>query len=210
MKHITEQNELHYYELSFYHDEDDNIADRNNRISYCIKTEIPPVIPDETALNILFETVQLKNTKELKENLTCVQEISESDAECYFDVDDLTERIDGPAGAYYIGEPDGVELCAYMRFETSDEEELKRIIDHHMEYLIDFDDSDLIKSVYNTSSYTENEHTNKLKVLRKVINDIRANEPDDDDLDSIQNGHELTNVYAEIANLDQALKNAGF
>ena len=102
-------------------------------------------------------------------------------------------------------------LCVYMRFEAIDVEEMKRIVDHHLEYIIDFDNStDLIKSVSGAKSYTDDEHDEKLRVLRQVIDDIRLNEPDDDDLDTIQEGHELTDLYAEIANLDQALKDAGF
>ena len=103
------------------------------------------------------------------------------------------------------------ELCVYMRLEAIDVEEMKRNVDHHLEYIIDFDNStDLIKSVSGAKSYTDDEHDEKLRVLRQVIDDIRLNEPDDDDLDTIQEGHELTDVYAKIANLDQALKDAGF
>ena len=103
------------------------------------------------------------------------------------------------------------ELCVYMRLEAIDVEEMKRIVDHHLEYIIDFDNStDLIKSVSGAKSYTDDEHDEKLRVLRQVIDDIRLNEPDDDDLDTIQEGHELTDLYTEIANLDQALKDAGF
>ena len=103
------------------------------------------------------------------------------------------------------------ELCVYMRLAVIDEEEMKRIVDHHLEYIIDFDNNaDLFESVSGAKSYTDDEHDEKLRVLRQVINDIRCNEPDDDALDAVQERHELTDVYTEIANLDQLLKDAGF
>lgn len=90
---------LHYYELSFYHDEDDNLADSEKRCSYCIKTEIPPVISDEVALSILFNK---PFDPQLRENLTCVQEISQAEAESFFDVEDLTVRVTESFGTFYV------------------------------------------------------------------------------------------------------------
>lgn len=93
-------NTIHYYELCFYHDEDDNLA-TTERCSYCIKTEIPPVISDRTALRILFG--EHPNAKEcmLIENLTCVMEISEAEALDCFDIDELTVRTESEFGVYY-------------------------------------------------------------------------------------------------------------
>ena len=70
---------LHYYELCFYHDEDDDMA-TENRCSYCLKTEIEPVISDEIALRILFGENPSDKEVELSRNLTCVMEISEEEA----------------------------------------------------------------------------------------------------------------------------------
>lgn len=92
--------QLYFYELCFYHDEDDSLATKE-RCSYCIKTEIPPVIDDDAALAILFSGDSIPNADELKEHLTCVMEIAPSEAESYFDMDGLTERVDSPYGVYY-------------------------------------------------------------------------------------------------------------
>ena len=74
---------LHYYELCFYHDEDDDMA-TENRCSYCLKTEIEPVISDEIALRILFGENPSDKEVELSRNLTCVMEISEEEALSFF------------------------------------------------------------------------------------------------------------------------------
>ena len=92
---------IHFYELSFYHDEDDDIADRNKRCSYAIKTEIPPVISDKVSLEILMSSRNLNNKEEMIRNLTCVQEITEDEAFSFFDMDDLKKRIEGKYGIYY-------------------------------------------------------------------------------------------------------------
>ena len=92
---------IHYYELSFYHDEDDDIA-TEKRCGFCIKTEIPPVIDDKTALNIFMSGYSGQDKSELSENLTCIQEISEDEALSFFDIDDLNHRIENEYGVYYI------------------------------------------------------------------------------------------------------------
>ena len=91
---------LHYYELCFYHDEDDNMA-TDNRCSYCIKTEIPPVISDEAALNILFGENPSDEEKILMKNLTCIMEISEEEAFLEFDMEGLEVRVSSKYGVYY-------------------------------------------------------------------------------------------------------------
>lgn len=93
-------NNIHFYELSFYHDEDDKLAVPEKRCSYCIKTEISPVIQDDIALSILFSDRSIPHS-ELRKNLTCVQEISEEEARMFFDVDGLTVRAACPYGVYY-------------------------------------------------------------------------------------------------------------
>ena len=91
---------LHYYELCFYHDEDDDIA-TNDRCSYCIKTEIAPVIQDEVALKILFGKNPSNEEIELINNLTCVMEISEEEALSEFDMENMNNRIECDFGVYY-------------------------------------------------------------------------------------------------------------
>lgn len=91
---------LHYYELCFYHDEDDDIA-TEDRCSYCIKTEIAPVIKDDVALKILFGENPSNEEIELINNLTCVMEISEDEALSYFDMKDMNKKIECDFGVYY-------------------------------------------------------------------------------------------------------------
>lgn len=93
-------NNIHFYELSFYHDEDDKLAVPEKRCSYCIKTEISPVIQDDIALSILFSDRSIPHS-ELRKNLTCVQEITEDEARMFFDIDGLTVRTVCPYGVYY-------------------------------------------------------------------------------------------------------------
>ena len=52
------------------------------------------------ALAILFSGDSFPNADELRENLTCVMEIAPCEAEDYFDMDGLTERVDSPYGVY--------------------------------------------------------------------------------------------------------------
>lgn len=62
---------------------------------------MPPVISDEVALEILFGNPCEQWEKELMENLTCVMEITEDEAQ-YFAVEDLVKRIESDYGVYYI------------------------------------------------------------------------------------------------------------
>ena len=97
---------LYYYELCFFHDEDDFLADEKRRCSYCIKTEIAPVISDQTVLQILFGENPSEYEKELIQNLTCVMEISETEAVNYFDVQDFTQKVSKNFGTYYTRKTD--------------------------------------------------------------------------------------------------------
>ncbi|MGF7010602.1 hypothetical protein M2146_001126 [Lachnospiraceae bacterium PF1-22] len=92
---------LHYYELCFYHDEDDMLA-TEDRCSFCIKTEIPPTLSNEVALKILFPDKNLnERDARLQENLTRVMEIPEDEALSFYDVKGLTERVSSEYGVYY-------------------------------------------------------------------------------------------------------------
>lgn len=97
-----ENNNIHYYELCFYGDEDTNSPkyDPEKATSFVIKTEIPPVINDQDALDILFGSKPKKWMDELRENLTCVMEVTEEEAD-FFDIDGLTKRITDEKGTYY-------------------------------------------------------------------------------------------------------------
>lgn len=91
---------LHYYELCFFHDEDDDKATQG-RCGYCIKTEISPVIKDDVALKILFGDSPSEYDKVLMQNLTSVMEISEAEALYDFDMGELTEKIESEYGTFY-------------------------------------------------------------------------------------------------------------
>lgn len=98
---------IHYYELCFYGDEDPECTayDANRARSYCIKTEIPPVIDPEIALNILFHKYDRSDENELRQHLTCIMEVTEDEA-AFFDCDHLTKRITDKNGTYYTRDDD--------------------------------------------------------------------------------------------------------
>ena len=100
MEKRVRKNNIHYYKLCFYHDEDDSLV-TDQRCSYVIKTEIPPALADEAALDILFGANGSSMNQKLRKNLTCVMEIAACEAIGFFDLEDLTERVEGPYGAYY-------------------------------------------------------------------------------------------------------------
>lgn len=95
-----------YYELCFYHDEDhdDPYCDIEKAVSYVVKTEIPPtsdVIDPDIALEILFGENPDKEQQELIRNFTAILPITEDDAIKFFNVEDLTEPVEGKYGIYY-------------------------------------------------------------------------------------------------------------
>lgn len=96
---------IHYYELCFYGDEDSesHAYNADKAVSYVIKTEISPCISTETALNILFDHQFIPNKEELRQNLTCLMEISEEEA-AFFDCETLTKRVTDENGIYYVRE----------------------------------------------------------------------------------------------------------
>ena len=67
------------------------MADEKKRAGFAIKTEIDPVIDDHVAYQILFGTNG--NIKYPFASLTQVMEISEDDANYFFDVKDLSVRV---------------------------------------------------------------------------------------------------------------------
>lgn len=95
-------NPIFWYELCFYGDEDDTSKayDPERACSYVIKTEIPPVISDEIALDILLGENKEDWAEDLRRNLTCVMEITEDEAK-FFDVEDLVIRVESELGIYY-------------------------------------------------------------------------------------------------------------
>lgn len=63
-----------------------------------------------------------------------------------------------------------------MQLETKNPDELRRILDHHADYLIDMDSNrDLISSISQVTSYEtdSNDAKAKLKLLLPVLSDIR-------------------------------------
>lgn len=95
-----ENNKIYWYEICFYGDEDENTSNSEKACSYVIKTEIPPVIDDNTALRIFFGENPSDEEKILMKNCTCIMNISENEAQ-FFDVEDLTNRVEAEFGVYY-------------------------------------------------------------------------------------------------------------
>lgn len=104
-----------------------------------------------------------------------------------------------------------ITLRAQMCFVTTKPEELERILDHHMEYLIDMDDNrDLIQTVHSVKSYdVKSKHdVPKLQMLAALLSDIIGEtEPTDEELDDDDDAIAL---YDELHNLKEALKNCGY
>lgn len=96
------KDKIHWYELCFYGDEDSEnenyVADK--ACSYVIKTEIKPVIDDNIALKILFGENPTENEIDLINHCTCIMEINEDEAN-FFDIEDLTKKIESEYGVYY-------------------------------------------------------------------------------------------------------------
>lgn len=97
-------------------------------------------------------------------------------------------------------------LQVLLTMESENPEELKRILDHHMEYLMDFENNkDVVTSIHHVMSYEETDIRKKLQVLRAVIQDCLTQEPDDD---TLENDPSLLDVYDEIHNLKETLDQA--
>lgn len=93
---------------------------------------------------------------------------------------------------------------------SENEEKLKRFLDHHIEYLVDFDSNqDVIKSISNVTAYNDSKSDNveKLQILTALVQDILNTEPSDEELEKSDNTDELLDIYAEIHNLKEALSN---
>lgn len=96
-----------------------------------------------------------------------------------------------------------------LSITTEDSEELHRILDHHVDYLIDMDaNSDIVTSIGNVISYNvDDKHDkHKLQMLAQIVDDILETEPSDEDLDNDDTAIEM---YANIKNLKESLKKYG-
>ncbi len=96
-----------------------------------------------------------------------------------------------------------------MSIESNDPDELRRILDHHIEYLVDMDaNKEIVTSIANVQAYDIDGKNNdsKLSMLSAILSDILITEPSDDDLNDDDN---LIDLYAELHNLKTALENVG-
>ena len=101
------------------------------------------------------------------------------------------------------------QLKAFMTFDVKNEEEMKRYLDHHMEYLIDFDSvSDITTGVHGVIAYNpESKHDGtKLQIVAELISDILDTEPSDEELDY---DDKAIAMYAELHNLKEAMSDMG-
>lgn len=105
--------------------------------------------------------------------------------------------------------PDIVKV--FMNIESPDPIELRRILDHHADYIIDCDDNaDVITSISGVETYADKDKDDrtKLRILASIIDDIIGeNKPSHEDLnyddDAIQ-------VYDDIKNLQESLEAMGY
>lgn len=90
----------------------------------------------------------------------------------------------------------------FFKGDVDDIEEIKRVVDHHLDYIVGDSSYDgYFSSVFQANAYdTECYDEKQFAVLRSVINDIMATEPYDIDEYST-----LGQFYADIHNLNQTL-----
>lgn len=96
-----------------------------------------------------------------------------------------------------------------MSIESNDPDELRRILDHHIEYLVDMDaNKEIVTSIANVQAYDTEDKNNvsKLSMLGEILSDILITEPSDDDLND---DNDLIDLYAELHNLKTSLENVG-
>lgn len=92
-----------------------------------------------------------------------------------------------------------------MSIKTGNPEELRRMLENQIEYLIDFDEHyDTVKSVSGVISYdtADRYDKSKLRILSSVINDILSEEPSDAELDY---DDDAVSLYGSIRSLKDSL-----
>lgn len=96
-------------------------------------------------------------------------------------------------------------IRAIMTIETTDPEEIERLLNHHIDYLIDMDDNQDIESISDVITYDIESKSNKdkLKILAAIISDVLETKPADDEL----NDKSTKDLYANIHNLKESLEN---
>lgn len=102
-------------------------------------------------------------------------------------------------------------IKAYMSIETDSKnvEELRRILDHHVDYLIDMDNNPDIESIADVISYDSDSKYDrgKLQMLSAIIEDILDSNPSASDYDDEDEASEL---YHAIRKLASALDTMGY
>lgn len=99
-------------------------------------------------------------------------------------------------------------IKAIMTIETTDPEEIERLLDHHIDYLIDMDENPDIQSIAGVISYDiESKHDkDKLRMLSSVVSDILETDPSDKDLNYDDDYIEL---YSRLRSLKESLEKTG-
>lgn len=98
---------------------------------------------------------------------------------------------------------------ALITFDTVDEEEFHKILKHHIDYMIDFDDmSDVISSAHDITFYDTDERrdTKKLQMISSILDDILNVEPTAKDLDY---DDDAMSLYEQLKSLKATLDNMG-
>lgn len=98
-----------------------------------------------------------------------------------------------------ISEEKTTQVRAFMTFDTVNENKLKRILDHHMEYLVDFDSvSDITTGVHGVIAYNPDDKygiRDKLKIIKEIVADILDTESINEELD---NNDAIYNTLREL------------
>lgn len=98
----------------------------------------------------------------------------------------------------------------YAEIESNNPEELRRILSHHADYLIDFDNNaDVISSISGVETYEENYNEDDiLKVLSKIIHDITDKGVPSHEENGYNN--RKTFMYEDLTHIASALEVLGY
>lgn len=94
--------------------------------------------------------------------------------------------------------------------ETDSPDKLRSVLNHHIDYLVDFDNNrDILTSARNVKSYCtdDRQDTAKLAMLADILGDIlKDGMPSEKDLD---NDWDIIEMYAAMESLKNAMADCG-
>lgn len=96
-----------------------------------------------------------------------------------------------------------------MEITTKDTAELQRMLDHHMEYLMDFENNrDVVESVSGVISYDKElgkDNLLKMQALCRIVEDVLETKPSNEELEN--KCLSMRELYIRLHELNECLKN---